>query len=417
MRPGSLTCAPGKTFAVRLNYPPAEFEVHSPVEPELSVSYNMCLVFLHCAHRLMSNPRLPPHSEMVRAMLERDRSYDGVFFTAVRTTGIFCRPVCPARKPYPQNVFFYATAGEAMAAGFRPCQRCLPLEANVTPQWVRSLLEEAEATPDQRWTDNRLRAHGVEPVRVRRWFKQEFGMTFHSYLRTRRLGMALDRLASGDSIDDAALQIGYESVSAFRDAFQNTFGATPGKIAALKPLDFTRLETPLGPMIGMAERRGLVLLEFVDRPAMPREVEELRARYGYHVRPGTNPHLDQIQAELREYFLGQRREFTVSLVTPGGAFESAVWQQLQSVPFGVTSSYGELAKRLGKPRAARAVGAANGRNRIAIVIPCHRICGANGDLVDYGGGRARKQWLLDHERRIAGYAMQTTFLSMESAST
>lgn len=354
---------------------------------------------------------------MVRAMLERDRAYDGVFFTAVRTTRIFCRPTCPARKPHPENVTFYATAADAMAAGYRPCQRCRPLQiAGEPPEWVRDLLEAADAAPEQRWTDELLRARGIEPVRARRWFKQEFGMTLHAYLRNRRLGIALDRLAQGTSIDNAALDVGYESVSGFREAFQHVFGATPGKSTTLKPLDFARIDTPLGPMIAMAEERGLVLLEFLDRPALPREVEELRKRYGYSVRPGTNPHLAHIERELGEYFSGKLREFTVPLVTPGNAFELTVWEQLRAVPFGAMRTYGDLAKQLGKPLAARAVGAANGRNRLAIVIPCHRICGANGDLVGYGGGRARKQWLLDHERRLAGYQTQTTSRTLEAVS-
>lgn len=350
-------------------------------------------------------------------MLERDASYDGVYFTAVRTTGIFCRPTCAARKPNPDNVVFYATVAEAMAAGFRPCQRCLPMQSSLTPEWIRRLLKTAEAAPGRRWSDEMLREQGMDPVRVRRWFKQQFSMTFHAYLRNRRLGMALDRLASGVSIDHAAADIGYESVSGFRDAFQQIFGATPGASSTLRPLDFARIETPLGPMIGMAESGGLVLLEFIDRPQLPREIEELRERHGFSVRPGENSHLRQIEVELREYFAGVRREFTVPLITPGGNFEISVWKQLQAVPFGAMRTYGDLAKQLGKPNAARAVGAANGRNRVAIVIPCHRICGSNGDLVGYGGGRARKQWLLDHERRIVGRYVQTPSQLLESIGT
>lgn len=363
------------------------------------------------------NASFPPRAEMIRAMLDRDATYDGLFFTAVRTTGIFCRPTCPARKPKPENVAFYATAADAMAAGFRPCQRCMPMQSNLTPEWVQQLLQKAEAAPDRRWSDEMLRQQGVDPVRVRRWFKQQFSMTFHVYLRNRRLGLALDRLANGISIDHTAIDVGYESVSGFRDAFQQTFGTTPGESDTLRPLDFARLETPLGPMIGMAEPRGLVLLEFIDRPILPREIEELRARHGYGVRPGDNPHLRQIGHELREYFAGTRCEFSVPLVMPGGAFESSVWRALQRVPFGVMRTYGDLAKALGKPNAARAVGAANGRNRLAIVIPCHRICGAGGDLVGYGGGRARKQWLLNHERRIAARYLHSTSQNFERVGT
>lgn len=349
-----------------------------------------------------ANP-LPPRAEMVRAMLQRDVAYEGVFVTAVRTTGIFCRPTCPARKPHPKNVEFYPTTLAALDAGYRPCHRCTPMQPHeCTPDWVRAVLGALDATPAKRWSDALLRAEGIDPSRVRRWFKQEFGATFHTFARARRMGLALERLAQGASIDDAAIDLGYESVSGFREAFVKSLGGTPGAHRGLKTLAFSRLETPLGPMIAMSEQRGLVLLEFADRPALPDEIDELRLRYGYTVVPGRDAHLAQIDSELREYFNGARRNFTPPLFTPGGSFEQSVWQALREIPFGAVRTYGELARQLDNPRGARAVGWANGRNRMAIVIPCHRVCGANGELVGYGGGRARKQWLLDHERRLAG---------------
>lgn len=143
-------------------------------------------------------------------------------------------------------------------------------------------------------------------------------------------------------------------------------------------LAFDRIETPLGPMIAMAEERGLVLLEFLDRPALVAEIEELRARHGYVVAPGTSPHLEAVAGELQ-----------VPLHTPGSAFEVAVWNDLRAIPFGETSTYGEMAERLGRPGAAREVGRANGSNRIAIVVPCHRVIGADGSLVGYGGGKTK----------------------------
>src|SRR5688500_16857909 len=111
---------------------------------------------------MIRNTPLPPRAEMIRAMLDRDVSYDGVYFTAVRTTRIFCRPTCPARKPNPDNVVFYATAADAMAAGFRPCHRCLPMQSSVTPDWVRELLQAAEAVPERRWSDEMLREQGID---------------------------------------------------------------------------------------------------------------------------------------------------------------------------------------------------------------------------------------------------------------
>lgn len=351
-------------------------------------------------------------------MLESDRAYDGIFVTAVRTTGIFCRPSCPARKPKPENVEFYATTVAALSAGYRPCQRCKPLDSERTPAWIRPLLQRVDESPETRWTDAALAASGIDPMRVRRWFKEEFGTTFHVYVRARRIGLALERLATGASIDDAALDVGYESLSGFRDAFRRTVGRPPRERYAPKTLLFARLETPLGPMIAMAENQGLVLLEFADRPALPDEMDELRRRHAYTVVPGRNVHLDRLESELHDYFAGTLRQFAVPLIAPGSPFERAIWRMLREVPYGTIQTYGDLARRLDKPRGARAVGWANGRNRIAIVIPCHRVCGSNGELVGYGGGRARKRWLLDHERRIAGTHPQSELwphMELESA--
>jgi AraC family transcriptional regulator of adaptative response/methylated-DNA-[protein]-cysteine methyltransferase len=229
-------------------------------------------------------------------------------------------------------------------------------------------------------------------------------MTFHAWLRTRRLGMALGGIKQGDSIDSAAFDSGYESLSGFRDAFQKSFHITPGRAAQSEPLLFSRLTTPLGPMIAMAERRGLVLLEFLDRPALTREVEELQNRYGYAVAPGHNVHVQQIEAELAQYFAGKLTEFTVALHTPGSEFARQVWAALAHIPYGQTSTYGSIARLLGKPGASRAVGLANGHNRLAIVVPCHRVIGADGSLTGYGGGQPRKAFLL----RLENAAMQMT---------
>ena len=344
---------------------------------------------------------LPPRAEMVRAMLACDSAYEGVFYTAVRTTGIFCRPTCTARKPKPENVEFYRTAVDAVAAGFRPCKRCNPLDAAaVAPGWVRPLIEAANTGPAIRITDEDILACGIDPVRLRRWFKKNFGMTFHTYVRTRRLASALGRLNIGDSIDDAALDHGYESLSGFRAGFRKRFGISPGRGRTAEALLFTRLNTPLGPMVAMAEKRGIVLLEFLDRPALTREIETLRSRYGYAVAPGTNSHLEQLESELQLYFAGESTRFTVPLHTPGNPFEVAVWNYLRQIPFGTTRNYGEIAVELGKPGSSRAVGLANGRNRIAIAVPCHRVIGADGALTGYGGGMPRKAFLLRLERDV-----------------
>ena len=147
-----------------------------------------------------------------------------------------------------------------------------------------------------------------------------------------------------------------------------------------------------------------MLLEFLDRPALTREVEELQNRYGYAVAPGHNAHLQQIEAELAQYFAGKLSEFTVALHTPGSEFARQVWAALAQIPYGQTSTYGSIARRLGKPGASRAVGLANGHNRLSIVVPCHRVIGADGSLTGYGGGQPRKAFLL----RLENAAMQMT---------
>ncbi|WP_433735704.1 bifunctional transcriptional activator/DNA repair enzyme AdaA [Pseudomonas putida] len=348
---------------------------------------------------------LPPHAEMVRAMLERDTSYEGVFFTAVKTTGIFCRPGCTARSPKPENVEFFAHADECLAAGYRACLRCKPLgAAAIAPPWVQRLLTLVDTDPEQRWTDAQLQAEGIEPLTLRRWFKQHFGMTFHAWLRTRRLGMALNGIKQGDSIDSVAFDSGYESLSGFRDAFQKSFHITPGRTANSEPLLFTRLTTPLGPMIAMAERRGLVLLEFLDQSSLSREIEVLQNRHGYAVAPGHNRHLRQIEEELAAYFAGKLTEFNVALHMPGSEFSCQVWAELKKIPYGQTTTYGAIASLLGKPGASRAVGLANGHNRLAIVVPCHRVIGADGSLTGYAGGQPRKAFLL----RLENVAVQIT---------
>ncbi|WP_339528483.1 trifunctional transcriptional activator/DNA repair protein Ada/methylated-DNA--[protein]-cysteine S-methyltransferase [Pseudomonas mucidolens] len=364
------------------------------------------------------NSPLPPRPEMVRAMLGSDSAYEGVFFTAVKTTGIFCRPTCGARKPKPENVEFFSLATEAMAAGYRPCLRCKPLDlAASAPEWVRELFAAVTAAPDARWSDAELLTRGVEPLRLRRWFKQHFGMTFHAWLRSRRLGIALGRIVVGETLDNTAFDSGYESLSGFRDAFKKTFQITPGKAAETSLLLYRHLTTPLGPMIAMAEERGLVLLEFLDRPALTAELHELRQRYGYSIAPGEHPYLQQIEAQLKLYFEGTLNNFSVPLHLPGSPFDQLVWSELLRIGYGQTSTYGAIAEHIGKPGAGQAVGNANGHNRLSIVVPCHRVIAANGALTGYGGGQPRKEFLLRLEKAALQITQQQAFVLEGLADT
>ncbi len=343
---------------------------------------------------------LPPRPEMLRAFAQRDAAYEGIFLTAVRTTGVFCRPTCPARKPRPDNVEFFATASQALMAGYRPCRRCHPMEpVGETPSWLADLLHEVESDPTRRWRDSDLRAVGLDPARVRRWFKAHHGMTFHAYSRALRLSTALGRIRHGEAVTIAAFDAGYDSLSGFNGAFQKLAGVSPTAAASDgEAVHVTRIPTPLGPLVAAATQDALCLLEFADRRMLPTQLNRLTRYVPGVLAPGDNDVLRGVADQLAEYFEGARRTFDVPLRTPGTAFQERVWGELRKIPPGETISYGTLARRIGKPNAVRAVGKANGDNRVAILIPCHRVVGADGSLTGYGGGLWRKKRLLELER-------------------
>jgi AraC family transcriptional regulator of adaptative response/methylated-DNA-[protein]-cysteine methyltransferase len=345
---------------------------------------------------MMNAQSLPSPDEMYRVVQARDGGYDGVFFTAVKTTGIFCRPSCPAKKPKPENVEFFGNTRDALLSGYRPCRRCRPLEPRgEVPDWLRPLLAAVEEDPARRWRDGDLRDRELDPARVRRWFQREHGMTFHAYLRSRRLGLALGRLRHGEDLTMVALDHGYESLSGFREAFSKVFGDAPGRARGSERVLVNRLPTPLGPMIAGATDEGICLLEFAERRMLETQLRRLSKRLDAVFAPGSNEMIERLDKELHAYLEGKLQEFRVPLVIRGTEFQRQAWEALMRIPYGETRSYEEQARAMGRPSAVRAVGRANGDNRIAIVIPCHRVVGADGRLTGYGGGLWRKRALLE----------------------
>jgi AraC family transcriptional regulator, regulatory protein of adaptative response / methylated-DNA-[protein]-cysteine methyltransferase len=167
----------------------------------------------------------------------------------------------------------------------------------------------------------------------------------------------------------------------------------------------TKIETPLGEMIAGATEAGICLLEFADRDILSSDYEDLIRFFDTNIKSGRNKYLRLLKKQLKEYFKGKRKEFSVPLITPGTEFQQAAWKELLKIPYGTTRSYHEQAAAIKNPDATRAVAHANASNRIAIVIPCHRVIGADGHLVGYGGGLKRKKWLLDHEKKYSGKAV------------
>jgi AraC family transcriptional regulator of adaptative response/methylated-DNA-[protein]-cysteine methyltransferase len=343
---------------------------------------------------------LPPRSEMIRAYQSHDTGYDGLFYTAVKTTGIFCRPSCrPPRLPKPENVEFFGSVVQAIESGYRPCKLCAPQDIEGRPpDWITRLLQIIESDPTKSLKAEDLRAMGISPERTRRWFMENRGMTFAAWLRGRRLAKAHAEIQEGTQLDDVVLGHGYESHSGFRDAFTRAFGTPPGRAASEKCVLVTILESPIGRLLAAATSEGVTELLFIDRRQLEETLRGIQSHHQCPVLPGINAPLELLRQQLEEYFQGARREFTVRLAATGTPFQIRVWNELSRIPFGTTLSYQQLAERIGQPTAMRAVARANGDNRLTIVIPCHRVIGKDGTLTGYGGGLWRKRLLLGLEQ-------------------
>jgi AraC family transcriptional regulator of adaptative response/methylated-DNA-[protein]-cysteine methyltransferase len=349
-----------------------------------------------------SNPPARPAPEaMWQAFLARDPAAEGIFFVGVKTTRIFCRPTCGARKPRRENVVFFRSAMAAEHAGFRPCQRCQPHRVgHPAPRLVATLETALSAAPDGRIGDKVLAALGIDPATARRQFRRHHGMTFQGFARARRLARAVAALRDGADAAQAQLDGGFASASGFRAACARAFGAPPRKLHRSAVRWAARLPTPLGPMLALADDAGLHLLDFLDRKGLPRHLAAIAPRGSVAVVPDEHPVLERAQRQLAAYFAGERGDLDLPLAPLGSEWERAVWERLRTIPSGATASYGALATALGRPGAARAVGRANGANFRALVIPCHRVIRADGALCGYGGGLWRKRWLLEHERAL-----------------
>ena len=228
-------------------------------------------------------------------------------------------------------------------------------------------------------------------------------MSFAAWCRGRRLAGAFTKIRNGGMLDEAVFDSGFESHSGFRDAFNRTFGNTPGRARQNgERVVCAMIESPLGPLLAGTSDHGICLLEYTDRRMLESNLATLQKRFRCAIVPGEHKWLRQLQRELAAYFEGRLRKFTLPIALRGTSFQEKVWRELQSIPHGETISYDELARRIDQPTAQRAVARANGMNRICILIPCHRVIGKDGSLTGYGGGLWRKRLLLQLERKGRG---------------
>lgn len=337
---------------------------------------------------------------MHQAVTDRDPAWDGVFIVAITTTGVACRPTCPSRAARPEHRRFFPTLEAAVEAGFRACLRCRPELTSTTPAvWERAVALADQLAPN-RPNDDTLRAHGLDPVQLRRVARRLHGMTFHAWLRTRRIATAQRRLHHGEELDQVILTSGYASHSGFRDAFAKVMGQAPGRGRVREPIAMRTIDSPVGPLVTAAVDEGICLLEFADEARIARQAAGLGRWFPGPIVPGDHPHLETLARELDAYFQGRLVRFSVPTALRGTSFELQTWQALTAIPHGETRSYLDVARLIGNPGAVRAVGSANGRNRIAIVIPCHRVVNADGKLGGYGGGLWRKRRLLELENPL-----------------
>ncbi len=329
-----------------------------------------------------------------RAFQERDRAFDGRVFVAVRTTRIYCRPSCPARRPLRENVRFFAREASARAAGYRPCLRCKPDVVARDREAVRRavcLIEEGETAPR---LQELASAVGYAPHHFQRLFTREMGVSPAAYARALRARRAERSLEESATVTEAIYEAGYSAPSRFYEEAGARLGMTPsawregGRGVTIR---FAVVESALGPLLVAATDKGICRLTFDEDEAA------LRRRFpNAELVPDDGGMADLLQAVLKAVTSPAAMP-DLPLDVVGTAFQQAVWAELRKIPAGETRSYAEIAAAVGQPGAVRAVGTANGSNPVAVLVPCHRVIRSDGSLGGYAGGLERKRKLLEAE--------------------
>ena len=350
--------------------------------------------------------RMQQNERYWRAVMSRDGRYDGRFVFAVRTTGIFCRPSCASRRPRRDHVVFFADSQAAERAGFRACRRCRP-ERGAAPGRQRELVERVcrliEANLEEPLTLARLgHGAGLSPHHLQRLFKRLVGVSPRQYADALRLKRFKSRVRQGGDVTSALYEAGYGSSSRLYERAPSRLGMTPATYrrgGEKMMIDYTIVGSPLGRLMVARTPRGLCAVSLADTDASL--VRNLRREFPRaELRRDRNGLAGWVRAIVR-HLEGRQPRLDLPLDVRGTAFQLRVWEELRRIPFGQTRTYGEVARAVGQPGAARAVGSACGRNPVPLVIPCHRVVRGSGELGGYGLGIERKRKLLEQEKRRA----------------
>ena len=339
------------------------------------------------------------------ALASRDRSAAGAFVYAVRTTGVYCRPGCASRPPRPENVAFYPTPAAAETAGFRPCKRCRPSEGSVGERHVAAigracaLIRARDALPS---LTELADAAGISRFHFHRVFKEITGATPREWGKAYRLGRFAARLDAGESVAEAVYASGFGASSRAYEAAPGGLGMTPGARrhgGRGETIRFTTVETGLGWALVAATGRGICMTALGDERAALEA--ELRRRFPAALIWPADAALTAWAERIVQFITRPDAQPDLPLDIRGTAFQAQVWRALQKIPPGQTASYSEIAAALGRPRAVRAVAQACANNKLAVLVPCHRVVRSDGDLAGYRWGIERKRALIAREREAA----------------
>ena len=337
-----------------------------------------------------------------KAVATRDASRDGEFFFAVATTGVYCRPSCAARRPRRENVQFFRTPEAAERAGYRACLRCRPRAFTGNPEsdGVKAICRFIELHLDESVTLGRLaKEFRQSPFRLQKRFKAVLGITPREYADSCRLKTLKRNLQAGDTVTRAMYDAGYGSSSRLYERTASQLGMTPDKYrrgAIAATIRYSCADSPLGRMLIAATEKGICAIQFARTDG--ELIEGLKREFPFALRKADEGGLQSWMNALLRHLRGKVPNSSLPLDIRATAFQRRVWAYLQSIPFGATKSYSEVAKAIGKPRACRAVARACATNPVAVAIPCHRVVREDGSMGGYRWGLDRKKALLEIER-------------------